>query len=116
VVNRRHSPLKKGSKYFVFFSTFPKKKDAERVAKGLIAKRLAACCNLLPDLTSFFRWEGKQERSKECLLIIKTESRCVKKAEAFLKAHHPYELPEFIGVPVAKGNADYLKWIAQETS
>lgn len=101
--------------YLIIFSTFPKRKDAERVAERLLEKRLAACCNLIPGLTSFFRWKGKKERCQEVLLLIKTEKRLFGKLRAFLRTHHPYDLPECIGVAITKGDHSYLKWIGEET-
>ena len=100
-------------RYVILLSTFPKKKDAERVAEGLIDKKLAACCNLLPGLVSFYRWKGKRECSKEFLLFIKTESRSLEKVRNFFRLHHPYELPEFVGVPITAGDSSYLKWMGQ---
>lgn len=98
----------------VVLSTFPREKDAERIAERLIAKRLAACCNVVPGLVSFFRWEGKQERASECLLLIKTELRRFEELKSFLRAHHPYTLPEVIGLPVQVGDRAYLTWIGKE--
>ena len=103
------------ARYFVILSTFPKRKDAERVAEGLIERRLAACCNLIPALTSFFRWKGKKERSREFLLLIKTEGDRLEGIRNFLRTHHPYELPELIGVPIAAGDSRYLSWITEES-
>ena len=102
------------ARYFVLLSTFPKRKDAERVAAGLIEKRLAACCNLLPGLTSFFRWEGKKERSKEFLLLIKTKAGRLEAVRTFLRLHHPYELPEIVGLPITVGESQYLSWVEKE--
>ena len=98
-------------RYLVVLSTFPKKKDAERVAEGLIEKRLAACCNLIPGLSSFFIWEGKKERAKEFLLLIKIDRRSLQKVHTFLKRHHPYQVPELIGLPITAGDASYLSWL-----
>ena len=98
-------------RYFVLLSTFPNKKDAERVAEGLIEKKLAACCSLIPGLSSFFIWEGKKERAKEFLLLMKVEKSCLQKLHAFLKRHHPYEVPELIGLPVTTGDSSYLTWV-----
>ncbi len=98
-------------RHLVLLSTFPTRKAAERAAEGLVEKRLAACCNLIPGLTSFYIWKGKKERSKEFLLLVKTEGRTLEKACAFLKTHHPYELPEIIGLPIAAGIPSYLSWM-----
>ncbi len=100
--------------FCVILSTFPNRKSAETAAKGLIRKRFAACCNLLPNVTSFFRWAGKEERAKEFLLFIKTEFRKREKVRTFLKQHHPYTLPEIIILPIADGDPAYLAWIRKE--
>ena len=100
-----------GAQHLLVLSTFPRKKEAEKVAKLLIRKRLAACCNLLPNLTSFFMWQGKREHSKELLLLIKTESRLFKEVSSFLRTHHPYEVPEIIALPITGGDHSYLTWI-----
>lgn len=81
------------------------------MAEGLVAKRLAACCNLIPNLTSIFTWQGKKERCSEILLMIKTTSHRVEEACQFLKTHHPYELPEIVAIPIIAGESGYLKWI-----
>ena len=101
-------------RYLILLTTFSKRKDAENVAEGLIQKRLAGCCNLIPGITSFFRWEGKRERSREVLLLIKTESHHLKKVEIFFKTHHPYTLPELVGVPIVAGEASYLAWLGKQ--
>lgn len=109
----KKSRIKEKSRHrsFVLLSTFPKKKDAERVAEGLIEKRLAACCNLISGLTSFFIWEGKRERTQECLLLIKTDRRRLQQVQTFVRRHHPYEVPELIGLPITAGDAEYLAWV-----
>jgi len=99
------------TRYVILFSTFSKRKDAEKVAEGLIAKRLAACCNLIPGLTSLFTWKGKKERCSETLLMIKTTSHRLQSACRFLQAHHPYEIPEIVAMPIIAGEVGYLKWI-----
>ncbi|MFH1858066.1 MAG: divalent-cation tolerance protein CutA [Candidatus Omnitrophota bacterium] len=84
------------------------------MAEGLVRKRLAACCNVFPGLTSFYRWNGKQESSREVLLLIKTEARCVEAVSQFLQGHHPYDLPELVGVPIQAGDKAYLEWMRRE--
>lgn len=100
-----------GTRTLLILSTFPRRKEAEKVAKLLIQKKLAACCTLLPGVTSFYKWQGKMERSKELLLFIKTESRCFKGVGACLRAHHPYEVPEIVALPITGGDRSYLTWI-----
>ncbi len=101
------------NRYCVILSTFPTRKGAEKVAGGLIREKLAACCNVIPGLTSFFSWKGKNEKCRESLLLIKTEGRCVKEASRFLKTHHPYDLPECLVLPIIAGEASYLAWIGK---
>ena len=99
------------TRYLLILSTFPRRKEAEKIAELLIQKKLSACCNLLPNLTSFFKWQGKMERSKELLLLIKTESRLLKEVCSFLRANHPYEVPEIVALPIVGGDRSYLTWI-----
>jgi periplasmic divalent cation tolerance protein len=97
--------------YCLVFCTCPDRESALRLADVLVAGGLAACVNLIPGLTSVYRWEGRVERAEEHLLLIKTESAGYQALEAAIKAHHPYELPEIIAVPVERGSSAYLQWI-----
>ena len=87
---RKRPPVK------IVLSTFASRREAGRVARELVRLRLAACCNVIPGVTSFFMWEGKREEAKEVLLLTKTTSQQVSSALAYLKRHHPYDLPELI--------------------
>lgn len=82
----------------------------------LVSRRLAACVQILPGLESYYRWKGKQERSKEVLLIIKTKTSVYKNLEKVLLQLHPYEVPEIICLPIARGSKTYLDWIDQALS
>lgn len=97
----------------VILSTFSSRKSAERLAQGLIRHRLAACCNVLPGLSSFFIWKGKAEKEKEVLLLVKTVASRLPSALTYLKRHHPYDLPEVIVLSLEGGEAGYLKWIEE---
>ena len=91
--------------------------DAARVmAAGLIEKRLAACVNILAPCRSVYRWQGKIEDAQEVPLLIKSTSERYAALEAAIRAAHPYELPEIIAVPLARGLPEYLAWVALETS
>ena len=83
------------------------------MAEGLVRRRLAACCNVIPGLSSFFIWKGKTEASREVLLLVKTTGRRLPEALACLKRHHPYEVPELIVLSVEGGEAGYLTWILE---
>lgn len=87
---------------------------ARRLADGLLDQRLAACAQTLP-IHSAYRWKGAIRREPEILMLIKTTAALYPEVEAFLRAHHPYETPEIVWLPIAAGSADYLAWLAAET-
>ena len=89
--------------------------DARRLAAGLLEQRLAACVQILA-IQSAYRWKGAVQREPEQLLLIKTRVALYSAVEAHLRAHHPYEVPEIVLVPIAAGSPDYLRWLAAETN
>lgn len=97
--------------YCLVLCTCPDAATARRLAEALVKERRAACVNIAPGLTSVYEWEGGIEAAAEQLLLIKTEAAAFSSLEAFLKANHPYELPEIIAVPIQHGSVDYLQWI-----
>ena len=84
---------------------------AERLARGLVDARLAACVNIVPAVRSIYRWRGAIETADEVLLVIKGSSAHFSAIEAHVRATHPYELPELIAVPVVAGLAAYVSWL-----
>jgi periplasmic divalent cation tolerance protein len=97
-------------------STLPADADASALARALVEERLAACVNLLPPMESVFRWDGKVDRESERQLLIKTTRDRVAALWERIRELHPYDVPEFIVLPIVDGNAAYLKWIAESTS
>jgi periplasmic divalent cation tolerance protein len=97
-------------------STAPDAATAERIAAELVSRRLAACVNLVPGLTSVYRWKGAVERAAEVLMVIKTRSGCVRELEAALAELHPYEVPELVVLAPEHVEAKYLAWMAAETA
>ena len=95
----------------LIFCTCPDERTAGRMAEALVDERLAACANLLPGITSIYRWEGQIQRDPEVLLLIKTTTERVAALTERLRALHPYEIPEIIAVPVTEGLPDYLSWV-----
>jgi periplasmic divalent cation tolerance protein len=96
--------------------TAPDAASAKRIADALVDERLAACVNVLPGLTSVFRWEGKVQRHPEVLLLIKTQRVRFDAVTARVKALHPYEVPELIALPIDAGTPDYLSWLIENTT
>jgi periplasmic divalent cation tolerance protein len=99
----------------VCFCTCPDPDSAERIANTLVARRLAACVNVLPGLRSVYRWQGAIQRDDETLLLIKTTRAQLEPLTALIASLHPSELPEVIAVEVAGGLQAYLDWIVEGT-
>lgn len=97
------------------FSTFPDESSARTAAASLVEARLAACVNILPGMTSVYRWQEKVGQASEVLLIVKTTQAAYPQLESALKACHPYELPEILAVAPDTGLPDYLNWVLRET-
>ena len=98
------------------FTSLPDAASAEALANALIDQRLAACVNVLAPCTSVYRWQGATETATEVPLLIKTTPARYAALEAAIRAHHPYELPEIVAVPVMQGLPGYLDWVEFETS
>ena len=88
--------------------------DAVGLARTLVEDRLAACVNVLPAMTSTYRWKGSVEQDREQQLVIKTTAEKVPALEARLRDLHPYELPEFV-VLNAAASAAYAEWVTETT-
>jgi periplasmic divalent cation tolerance protein len=87
---------------------------ADRLANILVERRLAACVNVLPGVSSVYRWQGKIERDQEVLLVIKSIRTNLQAIEQTIREISGYELPELVAVEIADGSADYLAWVAAE--
>lgn len=85
--------------------------QAELIARELIDRRLAACVNVLPEMGSIYRWEGRICSEKEILLLVKTLENALPEVERAIKELHSYELPEILAFPVTWGEARFLEWI-----
>lgn len=96
----------------VVLTTTETEADAERLARLLVEAELAACVQVLPRMSSIYRWQGKVEQAGETLLLIKTTCGAYARLETTIKQHHSYETPEIIALPVEAGSAEYLNWLA----
>jgi len=104
------------SDVLVVYVTVPDAAVADAVANAVINPRLAACVNVLPGVTSVYRWQGAVQRDVESLLIIKTVRSRLDALTAAVKAVHPYDTPEVLALPAVGGSAEYLKWVVDETA
>ena len=94
-------------------STLPSEQEAAALARQLVERQLAACVQLMP-ICSVYRWEGAIEQAAEMLLLIKTTSARYGELEVFIRAVHPYAVPEIIQLPITEGSADYLRWLGEQ--
>jgi len=103
-------------RHVVIFITCATRGEARRIAKALVAKRLAACANIVPGIESLFRWKGRIDRATEVLVIVKTRAGHFKRVEEEVKRLHSYEVPEIVMIPITEGSAPYLDWIDSSVS
>lgn len=96
--------------------TTSNRREAGRIAEAVVKKKLAACANLVPSVTSIFRWKGQVQKSRETLLIVKTRAGQYPALERFVRSMHSYEVPEIIALPVKNGLRPYLEWVQKETA
>jgi periplasmic divalent cation tolerance protein len=90
--------------------------EANRLADMLVSKLLAACVQIMPEMESVYRWQGKVERQREVLLIAKTLSSKFAEVEREVVKLHSYETPEIVAFPLTAGSAPYLEWLSANVS
>jgi periplasmic divalent cation tolerance protein len=99
------------SERIVVLTTVGGGEDAERIARALVERGLAACVNVVPGLVSVYRYKGKLERDAEQLLVVKTRRELFETLRAAIVELHPYDLPEVLALPIEAGHAPYLAWL-----
>jgi len=110
------SPAADAPRALLVLTNLPDAAHAQTLAAALVEARLAACVNILSPCTSVYRWQGAVETTTEVPLLIKTTPARYAELEAAIRAHHPYELPEIVSVPVTQGLPAYIDWVAAETA
>lgn len=103
------------SERVVVLSTVARAEDAERIARALVERGLAACVNVVPGVVSIYRWKGAVEREEERLLLIKTRREAFAALREALVGLHPYEVPEVLALPIEDGHAPYLAWLDENS-
>jgi periplasmic divalent cation tolerance protein len=101
--------------FAIVLTTMPDDGRADELARTLVDERLAACVNVHAPMSSTYRWKETVEREAERQIVIKTTRDRLPALQVRLLALHPYELPEFIVIPVESGTDAYLKWLAMQT-
>ena len=102
-------------KPLLVLTNLPDRAAAERLADALIGGRFAACVNVLAPCQSVYRWKDALQHDEEHPVLIKTTDERYPELEQAIRAHHPYELPEIVAVPIERGLPAYLDWIVAET-
>ena len=96
----------------VVITTAPNTDEAEVLAERIVGEKLAACVQILPQMTSFYFWEGKVQKEGEYLLLIKTHAEKFDELKRFIHENHSYDVPEIVAIETEKVSEDYLAWMA----
>src|SRR6476469_7084547 len=99
----------------IILGTAGSQEEADKIAHALVERRLAACVNIVPQIGSVYRWQGKVETAQEWLLLIKTKAELYERVRDALKELHSYDLPECVMLEVSAGSQEYLVWITKNT-
>ena len=103
------------TEHVVVLTTLPADADTAAFAAALVEARLVACVNVLPQMESIYRWEGAVERDVERQIVLKTSRDRTNALWERVRELHPYDVPEFIVLPIVDGNDAYLRWIGDST-
>jgi len=93
--------------------TAPDLKTARKLARAALEARLIACANLVPKVESHYWWQGKNMSGAEVLMLLKTTTARLAALEKLIVSKHPYDTPEFLVLPISRGNKQYLDWVAE---
>ncbi len=102
------------SEQVIVLMTAGSQEEADRIAQALVTEMLAACVNVIPGITSVYRWEGKLRRDQEWLLVAKSRHDVLADLTQRVQALHSYDVPEIIALPLTGGSEAYLRWIDSE--
>ena len=97
----------------IVLSTAGSEEEARKIAHYLVENQLAACVNIVPQIQSVYRWQGKVESAREWLLLIKTTADKFDDVRDAIREVHSYDLPECIAIAIEDGSTDYLEWIGE---
>ena len=99
----------------IVLSTIDDPEAAAELATQIVEEGLAACVNIIPNITSIYKWKGVLEKSQECLMVIKTTADLVADLIERTQQLHPYDVPEVISIDVREGHPAYLQWVQEQT-
>jgi len=99
----------------VVLITASSREEAEKIAETLVSDHLAACVNVVGDISSYFFWDGRAQQARESLLVCKSRKALMERLIARVKSLHSYTVPEIIALPIVAGSDDYLAWVKEST-
>lgn len=99
--------------FYLVFVTTKDRAEAKRISEKLVREKLAACVNIVPRVSSTYRWRGKIERATEALLLVKTSDKKLDRLIARVEELHSYEVPEVLALPIGRGSLKYMKWLKE---
>jgi periplasmic divalent cation tolerance protein len=97
----------------IVLTTVETREEGQKIARGLVERRLAACVNIIGPIESIYRWKGAVDGAEEYLLIIKTTAEAFSAVHQTIAEMHSYELPECVEIPIEGGSEEYLGWIGE---
>jgi periplasmic divalent cation tolerance protein len=97
------------------YTTWPDAETADKAAAALVSARLAACANRLGEIVSTYEWQGQVEHGTEVAMLLKSTQARFDELAAAILAHHPYDMPAIVALPVAAAHAPFAAWIAEQT-
>jgi periplasmic divalent cation tolerance protein len=103
-------------KILLVFCTVASENDAKHISHVLLVKKLAACCTFIPGATSLYNWQGREEESREILLLIKTTQKKYNQLEKEIQMLHSYEVPEIIAVNIEAASPAYVDWLIENVN
>ena len=106
---------KNNNDYQLLYGTCPDMECARMIATVLLERRLVACVNILPGMTSLFHWQGEIEEASEVVFIAKALRACWSDLSRVYTELHPYEEPALVALDLSDGLPGFLRWIAEET-
>jgi periplasmic divalent cation tolerance protein len=110
-LTRIHHKVTREPEFSVVLVTAPNLKTGRKLARAALTARLVACANLIPRIESHYWWQGRLEAGAEVLLVMKTTTARLPALEKLVVAQHPYDTPEFVVLPISRGNKRYLDWV-----
>ena len=108
--------MKSSEKLCWVYMTAGSFEEAKSIGQILVGQNLAACVNLLENITSIYNWEDKMEESQEVIMIAKTRKTLMPKLIEIVNSIHSYDCPCILELPVQSGNPDFLSWIESQTA